>query len=89
MLCAELLTRTTVFPRFQYSRDEVVTKVLGQGQLPWEDSETAGQLLPQLRALRCALKRSVLACLARDPAERPSCKQVLSAWNQVVMGTAA
>ena len=84
MLLAELLTRTTVFPRFQNSRDEVVTKVLGQGLLPWEDSETAGQLLPQLRAL----KRSVLACLARNPAERPSCKQVLSAWNQVVMGTA-
>ena len=71
-----------MFPRLLHSRDEVVAKILGEGQLPWEDAQIAQELLPRLRGL----KRSVLTCLSRDPHERPDCDAVLSAWNKLLLG---
>jgi Protein kinase domain len=72
----ELLTRSRVFPPFNDRRDDMVAKLLGRGKLPWEEEGAAKQVLPQLRAL----KRSVLACLARDPARRPDGLEVHGKW---------
>jgi serine/threonine protein kinase len=73
----ELLTRTRAFTPLIETHAQVRDKLLGATPLPWEDPATAPELLPSLRAL----KRSVLACLARDPTSRPSSREVLGSWN--------
>lgn len=66
------------------SREAIVAQVTGDTPLPWEPpSATAPELLRRLRVL----KRSVLACLARDPAARPTAEAVLDAWHSIFDST--
>jgi serine/threonine protein kinase len=52
----------------------------GQAPLPWEDgAEGAEQRREKLRGLR----RLVMPCLARDPAQRPAAKTVLQSWHSM------
>lgn len=50
--------------------------ISGRSQLPWEQAEAG----PQLEKLR-GLKRTVLRCLERDPARRPSAQALLKSWD--------
>ena len=52
--------------------------IAGRVPLPWEGtSEGAQERLEKLRGMR----RTVLRCLERDPAERPTAAALLSAWD--------
>ena len=60
--------------------DDAWGKLLGKAALPWGlGAPGAGERQAQLRAL----KRGVLACLNRDPSQRPSCDSVLSTWTNI------
>eukprot|EP00892_Ulva_mutabilis_P000884 jgi/Ulvmu1/10797/UM069_0032.1 len=71
----ELLTGTRVF-KAQADRAEVLPYMSGAQPLPWEAPGRFG-VLRKLGVLR----RTVLACLARNPVERPTSGEVLRAWN--------
>lgn len=71
----ELLTGTRVFSA-QADRTEVLPYMSGARPLPWEAPGKA----PLVRKLG-SLRRTVLACLARDPQDRPSSMAVLRSWN--------
>ena len=80
VMAYELLTQTTLFPPLAGDGDEAWNKLLGKAPLPWEkDAPGAAERQAQLRAL----KRGVLACLHRDPSQRPSCDSVLSTWTNI------
>jgi serine/threonine protein kinase len=72
----ELLTGERVFQPGM-DADAVASVLAGEGQLPWEAPEEAARALPRLRVLR----RSVLKCLSREPAERPTSRDLRGAWN--------
>ena len=74
----ELLTRSRVFVPFETPAEEIMDQLQGRGVLPWEGPRRDA-LLPKLRVL----KRSVLACLARDPAARPTSAALLGKWNSL------
>lgn len=77
-MLAELLTRTRTFAPYE-SREDMTSKLMGEAPLPWEDtgSESYAHTMRSLRRL----KRSVLACLDRDPAVRPTAREVLGRWH--------
>ena len=74
VIAFELLTSTRAFAP---SGGRIHARLLGTLPLAWEDEAVAGPLLAKLKGLR----RSVLQCLARDPAARPTTREVLGAWN--------
>lgn len=67
----ELLTHTRIFPRLQ-DRRAIVDCLTGRALLPWEDLARSSEL-EQMKGL----KRSVLACLSRDPGKRPTTELLL------------
>jgi serine/threonine protein kinase len=74
----ELLTRTRAFS----SRATMATvrdQIAGRAPLTWEDPAQRGSKLRQLRIL----KRIVLACLSRDPRQRPSANKLLNSWKRL------
>jgi serine/threonine protein kinase len=54
---------------------EIRNMISGRLPLPWEEYEPK-----QLRTLR----HSVLSCLARNPAERPSAADIHNAWKNLL-----
>eukprot|EP00892_Ulva_mutabilis_P004530 jgi/Ulvmu1/2449/UM136_0001.1 len=80
VMAFELLTNKPVFPPYVSTRESIWAQLCGRVPLPWE-AGAAGQegKLRQLRALR----RAVLQCLQRDPAERPTAEQVLMVWRNL------
>jgi serine/threonine protein kinase len=75
VIAYELLTRSRTFSR-SLSRHEIRDQITGRVPLPWEGPGRQ----PRLRQLRI-LKRTVLACLARDPQRRPTAETLLRSWN--------
>jgi serine/threonine protein kinase len=82
IIAFELLTQRRVFLPFEMDTDQIVGQLLGHEQLPWEGPDK-DNLLPKLRVL----KRTVLACLARDPAQRPTAQALLGKWNNLFEST--
>lgn len=84
LMAYELLTDTSAFP-MGTSASAVCDQITGRQPLPWEDPEQGDARLSKLRMLR----RSLSACLSRDPAERPTSSGLLASWNRLfdsVMG---
>jgi serine/threonine protein kinase len=79
VIAFELLSQRRAFPTAT-PRAAIQAALVGRKPLPWED--TAPDRAAALRPLR-ALRRSVLACLSRDPAARPSVRDVLRAWDHL------
>ena len=77
-LAFELFTKTRVFVPFDTGAGEVVDQLMGVKPLPWE-----GPRREELVAKLQILKRTVLACLSRDAAKRPSAAALLGRWNSL------
>ena len=75
VMAYELLTDMPAFPR-NMRQAQIVESLVGRAALPWESPAAP---LSQLRML----KRSIIKCLSRDPAERPSAADLLKAWNKM------
>jgi serine/threonine protein kinase len=78
IIAFELLTRQRVFVPFETPAEAIMAQLQGREPLPWEGPDK-DKLLPRLRAL----KRSILSCLAMDPAERPTSVALLGKWNSL------
>jgi hypothetical protein len=79
----ELLTGRGAFgPPTAARRSYVLDALSGRAELPWEMKGPGGtsQGSASLQELR-ALRKSVLACLDRDPAKRPSASRLEESWN--------
>lgn len=80
VIAYELLTGTALLPPLVAPQNDAWRQLLGKALLPWEaGSEGATERLSQLRAL----KRGVLACLERDPKDRPTSDSVLTTWTHI------
>lgn len=80
VIAFELLTGQRAFPSgaAAKSNDTVQAALAGRTPLPWEGDSTA--TLERLEKLR-GLRRSVLKCLERDPAARPTADSLLRSWD--------
>lgn len=76
VIAFELLCSTHAFP-YGTKRETICDQISGRALLPWELPEVVVAQRPLLRGLR----RTVLLCLSRDPARRPSAARLLAAWN--------
>ena len=81
VIAFELLTGERAFPRHSVGADAdqaVQDAIAGRTLLPWEGpSADTAERLKKLRGLR----RTVLRCLDRDPAKRPTALSLLSSWD--------
>jgi serine/threonine protein kinase len=78
VMAYELLTDCPAF-NSHASPQDVLAQLAGREHLPWEDPKIKDAKFRQLRIL----KRSVLKCLSRDPALRPSAAELLSSWEKL------
>eukprot|EP00892_Ulva_mutabilis_P005656 jgi/Ulvmu1/3462/UM016_0082.1 len=80
VIAFELLTGARALPSSGMDPDAAEQAALdaisGRTPLPWEQEDAA----PALEKLR-GLKRTVLRCLERDPARRPSSEALLASWD--------
>lgn len=58
---------------------QVFSAIAGRTPLPWEPG-SAGDVEERLKPLR-GLKRTILKCLSRDPAQRPSAAALIASWD--------
>ena len=78
VIAFELLSKQQTFP-FGTRREAVFAAISGRVPLPWERPELEAQRAADLRGLR----RSIMLCLSRDPAQRPSAARLLAVWNHM------
>lgn len=76
VIAVELLTGRRVFAP-PTNESEARDQLAGRAPLPWEDTRKQGAIHSALKVL----KRSVLKCLERDPAKRPTSRELLGSWN--------
>ena len=82
VIAFELLTGERAFPADNICAAECESlaqeAIAGRALLPWEgSSEATEQWLEKLRGL----KRTVMRCLDRDPANRPTAAALVSSWD--------
>ena len=85
VMAFELVTDEPVFGVLA-SRESIWAQLCGRELLPWE--EGAPQQAAKLVQLR-ALKRAMLQCLKREPADRPTADKVLAHWRDLFEGEVA
>ena len=73
----ELLTAAPAFPPYM-KFPQLVDAIVGRTPLPWEGPRKNEQL-GKLRML----KRSLVKCLSRNPAQRPTADALLASWNEI------
>jgi hypothetical protein len=78
LIAYELLFSRRVFNR-SLSRTDIQDQLMGRAPLPWENPDLSFKPVRELRILR----RSVLACLSRDPRQRPTSTELLRMWNNL------
>jgi serine/threonine protein kinase len=83
VIAFEMLTGESVFDPFS-GKDAVLSAIAGRSQLPWE-----GPRRLELLARLYAFEPCVMACLQRDPTERPSVGAVVEAWVHLMQTSGA
>ena len=78
VIAFELLTGERAFPGAMGSEAAAQEAIAGRVPLPWEGR--SGVVEMRLRKLR-GMRRTVLQCLDRDPAQRPSSEALLQSWD--------
>ena len=78
VIAYELLSGVRAFEMM--TEEDIVDRLCGRKSLLWE--ETGPDAAARLSKLG-ALKRTVLACLQRDPAQRPAASGVRQSWERV------
>jgi serine/threonine protein kinase len=78
VIAFELLTGERAFP--ETALQEEIQSALLQGELPWEAGVPGAE---ERQAKFRGLRRAVLACLDRHPANRPTAASLLSSWESV------
>eukprot|EP00892_Ulva_mutabilis_P005985 jgi/Ulvmu1/3759/UM175_0006.1 len=81
VIAFELLTGERAFPAVNYGDDTeqpAQEAIAGRALLPWEGSD--GPTAERLEKLR-GLRRTVLRCLDREPAKRPSAAALVNSWD--------
>jgi serine/threonine protein kinase len=78
LIAFELLTGERAFP--ETASQEEIQSALLQGGLPWEAGVPGAE---ERQAKLRGLRRAVLACLDRNPANRPTAASLLSSWESV------
>jgi serine/threonine protein kinase len=76
IIAFELLTFEPAFP-LGLTVPEIEAQILGHEAAPWEVQSS--EINRKLRGLR----KSVMACLHRNPTQRPTSLQVLESWNHI------
>eukprot|EP00892_Ulva_mutabilis_P007594 jgi/Ulvmu1/5206/UM216_0001.1 len=84
IIAFELLTGKRAFSSHNMSAAEsehaAQEAIAGRAALPWEgDSQETRERLEALRGMR----RSVMRCLARDPAKRPTAAALVKSWEHM------
>eukprot|EP00892_Ulva_mutabilis_P012598 jgi/Ulvmu1/9710/UM055_0048.1 len=79
VIAFELLTGERTFP-YAAARNDILAAIAGRSPLPWEDGAPRAAAL---RARMRGLKRTVLQCLRRDPAARPTAAELLASWDHL------
>ena len=80
VMAFELLTNEPVFTPLAATRESIWAQLCGREVLPWERGAPKREVkLAQLRML----KRAILQCLQRDPANRPTASKVLAHWREL------
>jgi serine/threonine protein kinase len=79
VIAYELLTASRVFPPGTTTYKVAAAAIAGRTPLPWESSPGHMRSVPELRMLQ----HTVLACLNRDAARRPTASALLAAWNSL------
>jgi serine/threonine protein kinase len=85
VIAYEMLTQQRAFGP-QASAEEMIARTASEAPLPWEEPSPSAQA--KLRELR-GLKRMVMLCLDRNPAQRPTSEHVVQSWNQLFDATRA
>ena len=82
VIAFELLTGERAFPAHSMSPADAhraaQDAIVGRKPLPWEGS--GADSLHRLDKLR-VLRRTVMLCLERDPAKRPSAAALVTSWD--------
>ena len=82
VIAFELLTGKRAFPNcgmsLAESNQDARDAISGREPLPWERSDDA--TMGQLEKLR-VLRQTVLQCLEREPAMRPTAASLVSSWD--------
>ena len=76
VIAYELLTNSRAFGMGS-TRANVMAQVLGREAAPWEQAPRA------VGATLRGLRRSVMACLQRDPEQRPTAAQLVEGWEHM------
>lgn len=77
VIAYELVVGGPVFPKVDWTGEDVQAAALGTRPYPWEDAVGSFKNIPVLQGLRGPLR----ACLSRDPQERPSAEVLLKQLN--------
>lgn len=80
LVAFELLSEAAVFPALLTSHDDIIDRLCGRKQLPWEEEDSAAAA--KLRAL-AGLRRGVVGCLERSPNDRPTSESVRMSWRRL------
>ena len=80
LISFELLTGSAVLSGPMIPREDIMDRLCGRLPLPWEEEgwETA-----ETRRSLAGLKSAVMACLQRDPAQRPTAAGVRQSWRRL------
>jgi serine/threonine protein kinase len=78
VMAFELLAKTSAFPD-DCAWDDLTAMLLSNAPLPWEEGGAKHGAMKELRGLQMTVEK----CLERNPRDRPTATELISAWNRM------